>query len=111
MSSIAPKPIIKDALQTWRVMPGMTYALVLDIEQNIWIVESCPAGTQFWTVEQAAQLSHGSRTRAALQEAVRAGRLLAKETATAMNYAKSQTEATDETVLSWLESHRPLLSA
>lgn len=89
MSSIAPKPIIKDALQTWRVMPGMTYALVLDIEQKVWIVESCPAGTHFWTVEQATQLSQGIRTRAALQEAIRAGRLLEKETRTALAYAKN----------------------
>lgn len=111
MSSIAPKPIIKDALQTWRVAPGMTYALVLDVEQNIWIVESCPVGTQFWTVEQAAQLSQGSRTRAALQEAVRAGRLLQKETTTALNYAMQQEHKSTETVLSWLEEHRSLLSA
>jgi hypothetical protein len=54
----------------------MTFALVEDIEQHVWIVESCPAGTQFWTIAQAAELPQGTRTRSALQAAVREGRRL-----------------------------------
>ena len=32
----------------------MTFALVEDVEKRLWVVESCPAGTQFWTVAQAS---------------------------------------------------------
>lgn len=78
MSRIAPKPIIARTLQTWRVPPGMTFALVEDIERCLWIVESCPAGTHFWTLDQAEKLALGSRTRDALQAALRAGRELEK---------------------------------
>jgi hypothetical protein len=66
----------------------MVYALVTDVERNVWIVESCPAGTYFWTVEQAAQLSHGVRTRAALHEAVREGQLLEMENQKVQNYER-----------------------
>jgi hypothetical protein len=54
----------------------MTFALVEDIERRVWIVESCPAGTHFWTIAQAAELPQGTRTRSALQEAVHEGRSL-----------------------------------
>lgn len=111
MSRIAPKPIIADVLQTWRVPQGMIYSLVADVEQNVWIVESCPAGTHFWTVEQAAQLAQGSRTRATLQEAVRQGRLLEKETRVARAYGKPTVKMDKETVLSWLENTRSPIPA
>jgi hypothetical protein len=111
MSRIAPKPIIADVLQTWRVPQGMVYSLVADVEQNVWIVESCPAGTHFWTVEQATQLPQGSRTRAALQEAVRLGRLLEKETRVARAYGQQTAKAGAETVLSWLENPRSPIPA
>ncbi len=68
------KPIIAHVLQTQRVPPGLIYALVTDIEQNLWVVESCPAGTHFWTLEQAADLSQGSRSHRALQEILNLGR-------------------------------------
>ena len=71
MSRIAPKPIIAQVAQTWRLPTGMMFAVVRDIESNIWIVESCPAGTRFWTPEQAAQLPQGRQTGAALQAALR----------------------------------------
>jgi hypothetical protein len=74
MSTLSPKPVIARTLRTWRVHPGMTFALVEDIEQRVWIVESCPAGTQFWTIAQAAELPQGTRTRSVLQEAIRVGR-------------------------------------
>jgi hypothetical protein len=69
-----PKPIIANVLRTLRVPPGMIYALVTDMEQNLWVVESCPAGTRFWTLEQAADLSQGPRTHRALQEILNLGR-------------------------------------
>jgi hypothetical protein len=54
----------------------MIYALVADMEQNLWVVESCPAGTRFWTLEQAADLSQGPRTHRALQEILNLGRTM-----------------------------------
>jgi hypothetical protein len=71
-----PKPIIAQVLRTLRVPPGMIYALVADMEQNLWVVESCPAGTRFWTLEQAADLSQGPRTHRALQEILNLGRTM-----------------------------------
>ena len=72
----APKPIIAETVQTWRVAPGMIYALVRDIEKNVWIVESCPAGTHFWTLAQAANLPAGRSSRTAIQSALRAAESL-----------------------------------
>jgi hypothetical protein len=69
-----PKPIIAQVLKSLRVPPGMVYALVADLEQNLWVVESCPAGTRFWTLAQAADLSQGPRTHRALQEILNLGR-------------------------------------
>ncbi|MCW3097743.1 MAG: hypothetical protein JWL77_3361 [Chthonomonadaceae bacterium] len=71
-----PKPIIAQVLRTLRVPPGMIYALVADMEQNLWVVESCPAGTRFWTLEQAADLSQGPRTHRALQDILNLGRTM-----------------------------------
>ena len=71
---VTPKPIIAQVLRSLRVPPGMVYALVNDLEQNLWVVESCPAGTRFWTLEQAADLSQGPRTHRALQEILNLGR-------------------------------------
>lgn len=77
-----PKPIIAQVLKSLRVPPGMIYALVADLEQNLWIVESCPAGTRFWTLEQAAELSHGPRTHRALQEILNLGRAAQRKSET-----------------------------
>ena len=71
MSRIAPKPIIAEVVQTWRLAAGMSFTLVRDIESQIWIVESCPAGTRFWTPEQAAQLPQGRHTGTAIRAALR----------------------------------------
>ena len=76
MSLLSPKPVIARVVRTWRVHPGMTFALVEDVERHLWIVEPCPAGTHFWTVAQAAELPQGARTRHALQQAIREGRQL-----------------------------------
>lgn len=70
MSRIAPKPIISQVVRTWDVQPGMTYAVVEDIDGRLWIEESCPVGNHYWTVEQAASLPAGIRTRRALEEAI-----------------------------------------
>ena len=71
---VQSKPIISQVLRSLRVQPGMTFALVLDIEQKLWVVESCPAGTHFWTLDQAAELPKGPRTHRALHEIVTLGR-------------------------------------
>ncbi len=71
MGRIAPRPIIAQVAQTWRLPTGLTFALVRDIEGETWIVESCPAGTRFWTPEQAAMLPHGRQTGSVLRAALR----------------------------------------
>ena len=70
MSKLAPKPIIASVIQTWNVDPGMKIALVEDLECQTWIVESCPAGTHFWTPVQARSLSHTGRVGAAIRAAL-----------------------------------------
>ncbi|MBC7527504.1 MAG: hypothetical protein H7308_08125 [Chthonomonadaceae bacterium] len=79
MTRVSPKPIIGKAIQTWKVAPSMTYALVRDLEGTLWIVESCPVGTQFWTLEQAENLASGKRSRMALREAIVQGNLILRE--------------------------------
>ncbi len=74
MSRIVQKPIIARVIQTWRVLPGMTFACVEDMEQNVWVVQSCPAGTQFWTVEQAENLPQGRQTGKILKTAIALGK-------------------------------------
>jgi hypothetical protein len=76
-----PKPIISRTHRTWRIPPGMIFALVEDVEHKLWVVESCPAGTQFWTLEQASELELGTRTQGTLQEAVALGRQMQAEAA------------------------------
>jgi len=70
VSRIAPKPIIAHVLQTWDVPPGMKIALVQDIQSQLWVVESCPAGTHFWTLAQAHALPQSGKTGTALRAAV-----------------------------------------
>ena len=83
MSLVSPKPIIVQVIRTEKVSPGMTFALVEDVEKRLWVVESCPAGTQFWTLVQASELPRGARTRRALQEILREGRKREQEKAMA----------------------------
>ena len=56
MSRIAPKPIVSQIVRTWDVPPAMSFAVVEDIEGRFWIEKSCPVGTHYWTVQQAAEL-------------------------------------------------------
>ncbi len=109
MSRVTRKPIISEVHKTWRVVPGMVYALAVDIERNVWIVESCPVGTHFWTVQEAKQLPQGSRTRAALHEAIREGSLLERETQTALQYVRRVAE--EERVSASHEKLRSLILA
>jgi hypothetical protein len=74
MSGISPKPNIRQVVRTWNVQPGMIFAVAEDTEGRLWIEESCPVGTHYWTVEQAAELLPGYSTRRALEEAVALGR-------------------------------------
>ena len=76
MKTMSPKPIIARVLRSWSVPPGLTFALVQDVEKQVWVVESCPVGTHFWTVAQAAELPRGARTRRVLEEVVRLGQRL-----------------------------------
>ena len=74
MSRIAPRPVINEIVGTWSVQPGMTFEVAVDNDGCVWIVESCPVGVQYWTVDQAADLTAGCNTRPALDEAVALGR-------------------------------------
>ena len=74
MSLLSPKPIIARVYRSWRILPGFMLALVEDLERCLWVVESCPAGTQCWTMAQASTLILGPRTHHALAEAVNMGR-------------------------------------
>ena len=76
VSRLSPKPIISHVVQTWDAPLGMKIALVEDIERRVWIVESCPAGTHFWTLAQAQSLSQTGRVGQALRAAVTAGHQL-----------------------------------
>jgi hypothetical protein len=76
MKTMSPQPIIARVLRRWSVPPGLTFALVQDVEKQVWVVESCPVGTHFWTVSQAEELPRGVRTRRVLEEAVRLGQRL-----------------------------------
>ena len=73
MNAISPKPLIAEVLQTWRIAPGMTFALISDYERRLWVQESCPVGSHFWTLEQAESLILGERTRTALKELIAVG--------------------------------------
>ena len=74
MSLISPKPVIANVITAVKVSPGMTFSLIEDVERRAWIMESCPVGTQFWTVDQAAELPQGARTGPALREIISAAR-------------------------------------
>jgi hypothetical protein len=76
MNSNDGRPIVARVIRKWEVPPGLTYALVVDVEGSVWVVEACPAGTHFWTLARAAELPRGDRTRSALNAAVRLGRTL-----------------------------------
>ena len=118
MSRIAPKPIIAQVVQTWRLAAGMSFTLVRDIEGAVWIVESCPAGTRFWTPEQAAQLSQGRHTGTAIRTACRRAEeitaiLPVVAEAPALDYTLTDTvkkmlEASDREPLPSVRSLRPL---
>lgn len=79
LKTLSPKPIITRVVRSWAVQPGMVFAVAEDIDRQVWIVESTPVGTHCWTVQQAAELPQGVRTRHALREALRLGFRLEEE--------------------------------
>jgi len=114
MKTMSPQPVIARVLRRWSVPPGLTFALVQDVEKQVWVVESCPVGTHFWTVAQAAELPRGARTRRALEEIVRLGQRLDQawnaRQAAALPRSISRASAAPEVLLNRapVESARPL---
>ena len=74
MKALSPKPLISEVLQTWRIAPGMTFALISDVERQLWVQESCPVGSHFWTLDQSEELVLGERTSVAMKELIAVGR-------------------------------------
>jgi hypothetical protein len=54
----------------------MSFSVAQDIEDRVWIVETCPAGTQFWSISQAGMLTGGEKTGDPLESAIALGRSL-----------------------------------
>jgi hypothetical protein len=52
----------------------MSFSVAQDIDNRVWIVETCPAGTQFWTISQAAMLTGGEKTGDPLEAAISFGK-------------------------------------
>src|SRR5579871_6690109 len=74
MSVLPPQPKIARVIYSREVPPGLTFSLVQDSRRRLWIMESCPAGKQFWTMAQAALLPQGANSGPALREILRLGR-------------------------------------
>lgn len=56
----------------------MTFALVEDTRARLWVLQKCPAGTCFWTLQQARKLPCGAPTRKAIREALQTARALTR---------------------------------
>ena len=110
MSRIAPKPIIARVAQTWDVPPGMKIALVEDVEKNVWVVESCPVGTHFWTLAQAQQLLQTGRTGHALRAAIAAGNALLSAREAKPSVPMTREIAPRPITPDYREMRRPLMS-
>jgi len=76
MRSVSPRPVVVRVHQTWSITPGMSFSVAQDIDNRVWIVENCPAGTQFWSLSQAAMLTGGEKTGDPLEAALSLGRSL-----------------------------------
>ncbi len=76
MRSVSPRPVVVRIHHTWSITPGMSFSVAQDIDNRVWIVETCPAGTQFWTISQAAMLTGGEKTGDPLEAAISLGRTL-----------------------------------
>ncbi len=73
MRSVSPRPVVVRVHQTWSITPGMSFSVAQDIDNRVWIVETCPAGTQFWTISQAGMLTGGEKTGDPLEAAIALG--------------------------------------
>ena len=78
MQAVSPRPVVVKNHQTWTITPGMSYTVAQDIDNRVWIVEACPAGTQFWTLSQAGMLTGGDKTGDPLAAAIGYARELQK---------------------------------
>ena len=76
MRPFSPRPVIVRVHHTWSITPGMSFSVVEDIERKVWIVESCPAGAQYWNLAQASMLTGGDKTGDPLEAAIVAGSVL-----------------------------------
>ncbi len=76
MNSISPRPVVVRVHKTWEVTPGMSFSVAEDINRRVWIVEACPAGTQFWNLAQASMLTGGEKTGDPLAAAIKHGAAL-----------------------------------
>lgn len=70
MRSVAPRPVVIRVHKTWSITPGMSFSVVEDIDRKVWIVEACPAGSQYWNLGQAAMLTGGDKTGDPLEAAI-----------------------------------------
>lgn len=52
---------------------GMVIALIEDMEGELMVIQSCPAGSRLWSLRDAASLPKRSRVWQALGEAARIG--------------------------------------
>ena len=76
MNSISPRPVVVRTHKIWEVTPGMSFSVAEDINRNVWVVEACPAGTQFWNLAQASMLTGGEKTGDPLAAAIKFGAAL-----------------------------------
>lgn len=76
MNSISPRPVVVRTHKTWEVTPGMSFSVAEDINRHVWVVEACPAGTQFWNLAQASMLTGGEKTGDPLAAAIKFGAAL-----------------------------------
>ncbi len=56
------RSLIVAVRKTWRVNPGMVYALVKIHDGSLKVVQSCPAGTMFWELDEVEGLLTGPKT-------------------------------------------------
>ena len=65
-------PSIHQVLATYELPMRTVVSLVEDMDAHLWVIESCPVGTKFWTVHQAKALDIPGKVGNAIRMAVRA---------------------------------------
>ncbi len=82
----------------------MTIALVVDADRGVGVLQVCPVGTHFWSIEQAERLASDTRTGIVMREAALQGKALqhgATET-----QPRTSRVATQDVELPQVASHR-----